>query len=380
MVSFQLIRPLKKIWKKDITKIVTLLFFVLLLAALLFINFEKDIRSLFDAVYFAVVTVSTVGYGDITAKTVPGRLVSIFLIFSGMILISSFTATMSSILISKKLKEGQGVSSIKGKNFVVLCGWNWKAESLITSLVFSGLKNIILINDYDPSQINAVIDKFDDANIKFIKGDFTDHNILSKANLEHSKGVIIVPDSSIASSQGADEKTVFATMTVKSISEKIKVHVQLLRNETVPYIQRAKADNYFISENTIPFFLTSAIAHPGITDVMNKIMTFDDEDCMSSAEIPKEFVGRTFGELSSHFRTKTGSILIALVQFQDVLEMKNIDSRDNSSIDAFIKRKFEEAGRLTKDLDKKKVMLNPGDSYIIKNFEMAVIIQKKPVK
>ncbi|MFA7123656.1 MAG: ion channel, partial [Candidatus Delongbacteria bacterium] len=282
-----MIRHFKNIWKKDITKIVTLLFFVLLLAALLYNNFENDIISLFDAVYFAVVTVSTVGYGDITAKTVPGRLVSIFLIFSGMILISSFTATMSSILISKKLKEGQGVSSIKGKNFVVMCGWNWKAESLITSLVHSGLKNVILINDSDPSQINAVIEKFADVNIKFIKGDFTDLNILSKANLEHSKGVIIVPDSSISSSQGADEKTVFATMTIKSISEKIKVHVQLLRNETVPYIQRAKADNYFISDNTIPFFLTSAIAHPGITDVMNKIMTFDDEDCMASAEIPK---------------------------------------------------------------------------------------------
>ncbi|MDY0018055.1 MAG: ion channel [Candidatus Delongbacteria bacterium] len=58
-----MIRHFKNIWKKDITKIVTLLFFVLLLAALLYNNFEKDIISLFDAVYFAVVTVSTVGYG-----------------------------------------------------------------------------------------------------------------------------------------------------------------------------------------------------------------------------------------------------------------------------------------------------------------------------
>jgi voltage-gated potassium channel len=380
MANDRLIRTFKGIWKKDITKIVTLLFFVLLLAALLYINFESDIKSLFEAIYFAVVTVSTVGYGDITAKTVPGRLVSIFLIFSGMILISSFTATMSSIIISKKLKEGQGVSKIKGKNFVVLCGWNWKAESLITSLFNSGLKDIVLVNDSDPAVISPVIEKFSDANIKFVKGDFTDHNILSKASVESSKGVIIIPDSSIASSQGADEKTVFATMTIKSISEKIKVHVQLLRNETVPYIQRAKADNYFISDNTVPFFLTSAIAQPGITDIMNKIMSFDDEDSMASVNIPKEFAGKTFGELASYFRSKTGSILIGLVQFQDVLEMKNIDSKDNSSIDAFIKRKFEEAGRLTKDLDKKKIMLNPGDGYIIKNFETAVLLQKKLAK
>ena len=76
------LRPLKKLWQKDIVKIVTLLFFVLLLAALLFVNFEKDIKSLFEAVYFAIVTVGTVGYGDITPKTVPRRIVTIFLIFS----------------------------------------------------------------------------------------------------------------------------------------------------------------------------------------------------------------------------------------------------------------------------------------------------------
>jgi hypothetical protein len=57
--------------------------------------------------------------------------------------------------------------------------------------------------------------------------------------------------------------------------------------------------------------------------------------------------------------------------------MKNIDSKDNSSIDAFIKRKFEDAGRLIKDLDKKKIMLNPKNDYIIKDLELAVLISKK---
>lgn len=373
-------RTLRKLWKKEITKIATLLFFILLLAALLYRNFETGIRSLFEAIYFTLVTISTVGYGDITPKTVPGRVVTMFLIFSGMILISSFTATISSILISKKLKEGQGVSKIKGKNFVILCGWNWKAEGVIGSLISSGIRDIVLINDNDPVQMNTLTDKFTKAEIRFVKGDFTDINILKKAGVENSSGVLIIPDSSNASSQGADEKTVFATMTIKSISERIKVHVQLLRNETVPYIQRAKADDYFISDNTVPFFLTSAVSNPGISDVVKKIMDAGDEDTLISADIPPDFVGKTFRELSSHFRTKENSILIALVQFQDVLEMKNIDSKDTTSIDAFIKRKFEEAGRLTKDLDKRKIMLNPDDGYVIRKHEAAVVLKKKRIK
>lgn len=365
------------IWKKDIVKIATLLFWVLILAGLLYRNFEQDIKSLFDAVYFSVVTVSTVGYGDITPKTVPGRLVSIFLIFSGMILISSFTATMSSILISKKLKEGQGVSKIKGKNFVVLCGWNWKVESIISSLIVSGIKDIVLVNDSDPAQMSSIIEKYNEINLKFVKGDFTDINILNKANVEHSRGVIIVPDNSMASSQGADEKTVFCTMTVKSISDKIKVHVQLLRNETVPYITRAKADNYFIADNIAPFFLASDVTNPGISDVMLNLMSFNQEDTIESSEIPNEYAGKTFRELAEYFRDRHDAILLGLVQFQDILEMKNIDSKDTSSIDAFIKRKFEEAGRLIKDLDKKKIILNPKGDHIINSFEIAVIIRKR---
>lgn len=371
------IRFIKRTWKKEITKIVTLLILILLLSGLLFRNFESEISTLTEAFYFSIVTVSTVGYGDITPKSGSGRIVSVFLIFSGMIMISSFTAAMSSVLISKKLKEGQGVSRIKGKNFVVICGWNWKTESVIGSLGSSGIKDIVLVNELDPSQIDTLTDKFSSFTIRFVRGDFTDAGILKRADVENSRGVIIVPDCSVSSSQGADEKTVFATMTIKSISDKIKVHVQLLRNETVPYIQRAKADSYFISDNTVPFFLASDVANPGITDIMHKLMSENGDDIIESVPVPADYEGKLFSDLSQYFRSKHRSVIIGLVQFQDVLEMKNINSKDTTSIDAFIKRKFEEAGRLTKDLDKKKIVLNPEDDYVLNKFDIAIVITKK---
>ena len=56
--------------------------------------------------------------------------------------------------------------------------------------------------------------------------------------------------------------------------------------------------------------------------------------------------------------------------------MKHIDASDTSSIDAFIKRKFEEAGRMINDLEKKKISINPPDDYTIKEFENAILIEK----
>jgi voltage-gated potassium channel len=64
-----------------------------------------------------------------------------------------------------------------------------------------------------------------------------------------------------------------------------------------------------------------------------------------------------------------------LVQYQDILKMKNIDSADTSSIDSFIKRKFEEAGRMVNDLEKRRISINPQEDYIVKEFEHAVLIQ-----
>jgi hypothetical protein len=110
--------------------------------------------------------------------------------------------------------------------------------------------------------------------------------------------------------------------------------------------------------------------------VIWELLSYEKDNTLRSSEIPKEYVGKTFKELASYYKEKKNSIIIALIQYQDILKMKNIDVADNSSIDAFIKRKFEEAGRMINDLEKKKISINPTEDYIVKEFEHAVLIEK----
>lgn len=356
--------------------IATLTVLVLILSGILLIIFEKNINSFFEAFYFSVVTISTVGYGDITPHSNMGKIIVMGLIFFGMIFLSIFTAIISSILIAKKIKDGQGMGRIKFKKHTIICGWNWSVEGIIKILSETTTGEIVLINDLDSQQLNSVLEKYPDTNIQFIKGDFADINVLERANVESSQGVIIVPDNSLTSSQGADEKTVFATMTIKSISEKIKVYTQLNRTETIPYIERAKVDDYFISSQSVPYFLTTNIISPGLNSVIWELLSYEKDNVLRSTEIPKEFIGKTFKELSAYYKEKKNAIVIALIQYQDILKMKNINASDTSSIDAFIKRKFEEAGRMINDLEKKKISINPSDDYIVKEFEHAVLIEQ----
>jgi len=61
-------------------------------------------RGIWEAIWWAAVTATTVGYGDRTPRGAPGRIVALVWMFSGIILISFFTATVTSALTVKQIE------------------------------------------------------------------------------------------------------------------------------------------------------------------------------------------------------------------------------------------------------------------------------------
>jgi voltage-gated potassium channel len=267
------------------------------------------------------------------------------------------------------------LSSVNFKKHIILAGWNWNAENIL-EILFKNLNDteIVIVNDLKPEEATVVLDKFKQYDLKFIKGDFANLQVLERANINEAKFVMILPDNSIGLTQNVDEKTIFTLMTIKSVSEKIKVYAQLLDKDKISHIERAKADGYFLSDKHLPFFMAANILSPGLNDVLDCLLNYNSENHFKIVNIPDAFIGKSFEGLSRYFRNDSGSILFAIVQLQDVLKIKNIDVKDTTSIDAFIKRKFEEAGRLAKDLSNKKIIINPADDYILNENEYAVII------
>tara|TARA_B100000686_G_scaffold311940_1_gene356060 strand:- start:1275 stop:1673 length:399 start_codon:yes stop_codon:yes gene_type:complete len=94
-VKYYLSLLLRVFNNKRLRTVLSLILFFIVLFGFIFFITEPDVKSFSDGLWWALVTITTVGYGDITPMTSIGRLVASALMFLGLGLIASLTAVIS---------------------------------------------------------------------------------------------------------------------------------------------------------------------------------------------------------------------------------------------------------------------------------------------
>ena len=336
-----------------------------------------DISKGDNPFWWAIVTMTTVGYGDFSPETPEGRVFAVFIMFAGITLVSLLTASISSIFVAQKIREGKGLEKLNISDHIVLCGWNSNTGNLMNSIQKLNHEkhlDLVLVNELSEEEVNQIKSRFTKLNILFVSGDYTQEETLLKASVTTSNTVIIIPNN-INNEDGLhDEKTIFATLTIKSIDSSIRVVAYLLERENLTHIKRAEADEVVISDDFSLNILASHVVDPGVPQLSNHLVNADSSSRFVRKQIPSNFVGKEYGDLFDYFRGENGSLLVGLYYEDEHLGIGSILSSDSSSLDKFIEQKLKEGGISLQEQSKVHVNVNPKTDYIIKDGEKALLI------
>ena len=354
------------------------LFIVMLIGGFIIMYLEAgEITEKETPFWWAIVTMTTVGYGDFSPTTPEGRLFAVFIMFAGIALVSLLTASISSIYVAKRIREDKGLEKVNLSDHIVLCGWNKNAESISDSLRNLSNKDslhLILVNEIHEDIVNHLRNKYKDIDLYFVAGDFTSEEILKRASIEEAHTVIIIPNIDDEKIGSPDEKTIFATLTIKSLSSNVRVIAYLIQRENLTHIRRANVDEVVLSDDFGAYMIASHVMDPGIPQTTKGLLNAGSEERLRRVDIPSQFIGRSFDDLFEYFRSTNGWIHVGLFSEVENLGIGEVLSADSSALDAFIERKLNEGGISLQEESKVTTVINPKSNFLIEEGQRAIII------
>ena len=358
------------------------IFVIMFVGGTLVLAFERAVNTsgfenLWSAFWWALVTMTTVGYGDTVPLRLCGRIVGVLVMFAGVSLVSLLTATISSIFVAQKIREGQGLEQIKFTDHIIICGWNIHAEKILDSLIrlrpLSDLK-VVLINDLQEERINDVLYKYRDIQISYVRGDSTREIVLERANITKSQAVVVVPDTLKADNKTADERTVLTTLAIKGLSSKIRVIAFLQDRDNQSHLRRADVDEIVVSDEFGGYLLAANVVEPGVPQSVRELLNPGTEKNLHRRKAPRNLIGKPFEEVFRYFYDEQDEIAIGTYAEDESISIMDFLSSDTSALDAFIKQKLESSGHRTEKEQMVKVNVNPDKDYELQEKDWVIVI------
>ncbi|WP_404404500.1 ion channel [Jeotgalibacillus malaysiensis] len=225
---FQQLSRLPK-WMFIALAVVALIFCGGILAFLI----EPDtFQTVGDGWWWALVTISTLGYGDLVPVTTEGRLLAACLLVIGAGLLSSYFFMFAAFVLQSHQSFREGAATISKKNHVIVVGWNARA-----SYILSRINDDAIIIDHTLTTHPL----YDQRRVDFIKGVAYQSSVLHKACVETAKELIITADQHL-NEEAADTHTVLTILTAKQMNPSIHCVAELISTQLKEQAISAGAD------------------------------------------------------------------------------------------------------------------------------------------
>ncbi|SEA22798.1 voltage-gated potassium channel [Thalassobacillus cyri] len=242
--------------------------------------------SFFDSLWLAVVSILTIGYGDIAPVTKSGKVMTLILIPIAIGLTTYMLAQFAGAIISGKISSNMRRRKMNQKmenlnDHLIICGYGRVGQQVFHQLHRE--KHAMVIIERDPEVIKNLPEE-----VVYVEGNATEDDVLLQAGLERAKGVVVTLPN--------DADNVFITVTVKGIKPDILTVVRAEREFSEEKLYRAGADKVINTSNIGGKRMATAITKPISVEYVETIL----HDQSNEYNIEEILVSST-----SHLRDKT---------------------------------------------------------------------------
>ena len=278
----------------------------------------SGVTRLADAIWWAIVTLTTVGYGDISPVTPLGRIVGAVLMVSGMFLLALFAGIVGQSLLSSVLtlrEEQFRMTDYTGH--IVICGYDPGARMLLDAVareVGDAPREIVVF---------ALGDRPRDLPPRFawVSGDPTKESELGKVRIANAESVIVVGSRGVRPQQ-ADASTILTAFTLRSFLGKSKaaarrkvplyIAAEILDEENVAHARAAGADEVIETTRLGFSLLAHTVTMPGTAAVVSTVAAAGAHSLYVGGTPDGVVLPLAFGELAAAVRAVCPVLLIGL--------------------------------------------------------------------
>ena len=292
--------------RENLLRLLAVIVALVLAGAAGLIYFEEN-QSYPDALWWAIVTLTTVGFGDIAPQSLGGRLIGVVLMLFGIGVLGMFTATIAGVFVESRLRKERGMGSVDLEGHIILCEWNNRTQEILKDLRAdprAADARIVLVADIETKPAA-------DDQLFFVRGKLTEES-LRRAGIERAATVVLVGDRSLE--YGArDAKAVLSVLTVESLNPAVYSIVELASEEHVAHCERAGADEIIVGAEFSSRVISTAALDHGISTVLRELLSAQVGHDLITVPVPEAFAGRTFFDLFSALKRERGMIALAIL-------------------------------------------------------------------
>lgn len=284
--------------KRRALAVVVFIFMVIFGGTFTFMYVEG--KTFLESLYFVIVTVTTVGYGDVVPATEPGKLLSILLIIFGAGAVLSIIPIVFSYLVEKDIRAALGFETIpKLKEHIIICRYNDLADQALEEIKAHKIPYIIIENDED------VTGKLRGLKMPYVNGDPSEEWVLKKAMIEDATSIILASRN--------DSENTFIAIAARQLNPKIKIIARVDSSETVPIYKNVDVDVIINPQEVALKTLVKNALAPYATDFFDEISLFNNVN-MGQFQLSKESLisGKRISD--TNLRVKTGASIVAILE------------------------------------------------------------------